>query len=257
MNRLLTVLAASSCLVLPALADQPATKEAAKHPAEKTPAAPAPVDPIREMKKDDKKPAMPSMEEMAAMGNVGENHKLLEKMAGSWTTKAKFRMAPDQPWMESAGFCESKPYFGGRFLHTTYKGDMMGQEFNGMAIMGYDNIAKEFQSTWIDDMTTGTMNLAGSYDAASKTFTMSGQCSCPTTGGKKTTKEVIKLTSADSYTMDFYDLDEKGNEFVSMTIAYTRAAAPKADKSDKTTKETVKDAAKDAMKDLKDKLPGK
>lgn len=257
MNRLLTVLAASSCLVLPTFADQPATKEPAKQPMDKAPAAPAtPIktDATKEMKKDDKKPSMPSMEEMAAMGNVGENHKLLEKMAGYWTTKVKFRMAPDQPWMESTGICESKPWFGGRFLHTTYKGDMMGQEFNGMALMGYDNIAKEFQSTWIDDMTTGFMNLSGSYDAASKTFTMSGECSCPTTGGKKITKEVIKLTSADAYTMDFYDLDEKGNEFVSMTIAYTRAAAPKADKP---AKETVKDAAKDAMKDLKDKMPGK
>lgn len=250
MNRLLTVLAASSCLVLPTFADQPA---------EKAPAAPAKVDAAKEMKKDDKKPSMPSMEELAAMGNVGPNHAIIEKMAGSWTTKAKFRMAPDQPWMESEGSCESKMIFGGRHLHTKYKGDMMGQEFNGIALMAYDNIAKEFQSVWIDDMSTGVMMLTGQFDEATKSFTLAGDCSCPTTGGKRRMKEVVKLTGPDSYVMDFYELDEKNNEFVSMTISYTRAAAPKADKATvkDTAKDTVKDAAKDAVKDLKDKMPGK
>ena len=258
MNRLLTVLAASSCLVLPAFADQPATKEPAKQPA-KQPADKAPAMPAKKDaadKHDDKKvPAMPSMEDMAKMSTPGEHHKLMEKFEGAWLTKSKFRLAPDQPWTESAGTCYSKMWYGGRFLHTTYKGDMMGQEFKGLGLMGYDNIAKEYQSTWIDDMSTGIIMLTGAYDASSKTFTLAGECSCPTTGGKKRMKEVIKLTSADSYSMDFYDVDEKGKEFVSMVITYTRDTSAKGEKD--TAKDTVKDAAKDAVKDLKDKMPGK
>ena len=36
---------------------------------------------------------------------------------------------------------------------------MMGQPYNGMGLMGYDNNRKLFNSTWVSDMETG-MNVA-------------------------------------------------------------------------------------------------
>ena len=43
--------------------------------------------------------------------------------------------------------------------------------FEGMGIVGYDNLLKKFVSVWIDNMGTGLMPGTGTYDAATKTYT--------------------------------------------------------------------------------------
>ncbi len=35
----------------------------------------------------------------------------------------------------------------------------MGMPFEGMGIDGYDNLAKQYVSTWVDNMGTGIMNI--------------------------------------------------------------------------------------------------
>jgi hypothetical protein len=221
----LTVLLLAGGLTSALLAASPLdkAKDAAKDIAQ------AAKDAAKDVTKDAKPAASsPSEAEMEAWMKAmtpGEHHALMKAFEGTWATTSKMRMTPDQPWAESTGSCTSTFTFGGRFLKTTYTGDMMGQPFHGEGLMGYDNIAKQYQSTWHDDMSTGIVMLTGSFDAEKKTFTLTGQCSCPTTGGQKPMKEVITLTSPNTYTMDFIDLDPKGNEFVSMTINYTRTAA--------------------------------
>ena len=50
------------------------------------------------------------------LGTPGAPHKLLANMAGSWNTKIKSWMEPNNPPMESTGTCEQKMILGGRFL---------------------------------------------------------------------------------------------------------------------------------------------
>ncbi len=48
---------------------------------------------------------------------------------------------------------------------------MMGQPFEAIQIMGYDNMLKKFQTFWIDNTSTAFFLLYGTYDAAKKTRT--------------------------------------------------------------------------------------
>jgi hypothetical protein len=50
---------------------------------------------------------------------------------------------------------------GGRFLVEEVEGKMMGQGFKGMSITGYDNVRKEYQSIWMDSMSTGVTLSSG------------------------------------------------------------------------------------------------
>lgn len=55
---------------------------------------------------------------------------------------------------------------GGRYVLGKFSITMMGQPFEGMSTMGYDNGKKMFVSTWLDTMGTGIIYMTGTYDEA-------------------------------------------------------------------------------------------
>lgn len=105
----------------------------------------------------------------------GTPHKLLESLAGSWTTTTKASMGPDKPPTECTGTCEQKMLLGGRYLQQEYAGEMMGSPFAGINIIGYDNHTKKYVSVWMDSMSTGIYYFVGTASADGKTITQ--ECS--------------------------------------------------------------------------------
>jgi hypothetical protein len=170
------------------------------------------------------------MEMMMEMGKVGENHKLLGSLAGSWTYTAKMFMDPSGKPQESKGTATRKAIMDGRYYvadHTgKFKmpgpdGKMQDMNFKGMALEGYDNVKKKFVSSWVDNMSTMIMNSEGTYDAATKTFTYNAECEMMP--GKITKiREVVKVVDKDHHVFEWYD-NMHGPEAKTMEISYTRA----------------------------------
>ena len=164
-------------------------------------------------------------EKMMKMMAPGEAHKALEPLVGKWNYTAKFWMMPEAKADESTGTSESSMIYGGRFLKQEVKGMWNGQPFEGMGYTGYDNIRGEYISIWIDGMATGIMKASGQYDAASKTFNLSGSNSCPLTGEKdRQGRSETKIADNDHNTYSSYAAGPDGKEFKMMEIEYTRAA---------------------------------
>lgn len=168
-----------------------------------------------------------AMQKMMEMGSPGENHKLLEPMVGEWTHTVKMQMAPNAPVEESTGTNSNKWIMDGRFIQSDVEGTMnMGdksQPFAGMAIMGYDNMNKEFNSIWIDNMMTGIMSTKGKYNPKTKTITEKGLMSCPMTGEKnKAFRSEIKFIDNDNYSYSMFVKDKSGKEFKSIEVVYKR-----------------------------------
>lgn len=145
----------------------------------------------------------------------GAEHALLKKYEGAWdatnemmgmTTKATFHC---------------KLACNGFWLMSEYKGDFGGGTFTGYEQMGYDTAKKKYVSTWIDSMSTGIMMMEGSFDAATKTITMTGEG--PDMTGK-IVRHTGKTTWADDntfiYTMSAPGPD--GKEAQMMKITYKR-----------------------------------
>ena len=61
---------------------------------------------------------------MTEMAKPGENHKILQEGAGSWTYTVKMWMSPDAPAMESSGTSVGRSVFDGRYLITEHTGKM-------------------------------------------------------------------------------------------------------------------------------------
>src|SRR5215213_2959322 len=98
-----------------------------------------------------------AMEAMMKAISPGENHKHVTRYAGDWTYAGKMWMDPGQPPTESTGTMHGEAILDGRYVQTVWKGNFMGMPFEGRGTNGYDNLSKQYVSTWIDNMGTGIM----------------------------------------------------------------------------------------------------
>jgi hypothetical protein len=71
-------------------------------------------------------------------------------------------------------------------------------------------------------MSTGVINSSAAYDAATKTLEEKGSFFCPMVNGPRTFRGVTKIIDDNSYSYEMYMTDEKGVEFKSMELIYTR-----------------------------------
>lgn len=214
-------------------------------------------------KKTDAAPAgSPTPEQMKAWMDAATpatEHQWLGKLAGEWDAVVKM-FDPNMGASETKGTATSTVVLGGRFLQTNYKGEMMGQPFEGLGIMGFDNISKQFQSTWMDNFGTFQMHSAGTMNKDTHVMEMTSDFVCPMTRQNCKAREVYTFIDENHYSMTFFNT-MTGKEEKCMEIHYTRkgaapAATPAADKGamDKTKEEAMK-KAKDALDKAKEKLP--
>ncbi|MEY2499340.1 MAG: hypothetical protein QOD12_2896 [Verrucomicrobiota bacterium] len=174
-------------------------------------------------------PSADEMKQMMELAKLNENHKLLASMAGTWSYTVTMWMAPGTPPSKSTGTAVRKSVMEGRYLTGDYTGKfkmpgadgkMKETNFQGMSMDAYDNVKKKFVSGWVDNMGTGIMISEGTYDAATKTFTYTGEYEAMP-GVKSKVREVIKTPDKDHMTMEYYE-DRGQGEAKAMEISYTR-----------------------------------
>jgi len=114
---------------------------------------------------------MPTPDEMMQMweklSTPGPQHAEFQEAVGNWNTEMKWWMGPGDPQV-SAGTSQMELLLAGRYLKESYKCDMQGKPFEGIAVVGYDNYKKKYVTTWIDSMSTGIMMMEGTRDEATR-----------------------------------------------------------------------------------------
>lgn len=152
----------------------------------------------------------------------GTAHQWLAKSAGNWEAEITF-FKPDGTVMStSKGIkAETKMILGGRYQHSTYKGNMDGMPFEGMNTMAYDNTRKIYISTWIDNMGTGLMYAEGNFDESNKVMTIKGTATDPASGNQIPFREVFTIVDDNNQLMEMYDT-KNGKESKTMEIKLVR-----------------------------------
>jgi hypothetical protein len=164
------------------------------------------------------------MQNMMAYGTPGPMHQMLASWDGTWTGETTMWEYEGAAPQKSTGTAVSTMILGGKYSSTTHSGDMMGMPFEGRSIMGYDNSTKKFHSVWIDNWSTGIMNMSGTWDEASKTLNMSGTMPDIHRPGRECTlREVFKVIDDNTQVMEMYGPDSKtGKEMKMMEMKMTR-----------------------------------
>lgn len=173
-------------------------------------------------------PSADEMKKMMELSKLNDNHKALAATAGNFSYVVKMWMDPSGKPTESTGNATRKAIMEGRYVTGDYTGSfkmpgadgkMKDMAFHGMSLDAYDNVKQKFVSSWVDNMGTGIMMTEGTYDAATKTFTHTGEYEAMP-GMKSKVREVIKVTDK-GMTMEYYE-DRGQGEMKSMEINYTR-----------------------------------
>lgn len=168
-------------------------------------------------------PDQAKMMEIKKLGSPNENHQVLNSLVGNWTHVVRWKMDPSAEFTESTGTNTNEWILGGRFLQQKVSGQFMGEAFEGIGLTGYDNVKKEYNTIWIDNMSTGMMTASGQYDAATGTIAESGSFSCPMTGKTDMKfRSEWKIIDNDHYSYSMYQVAEDGTEFKGMESTYTR-----------------------------------
>lgn len=244
---------ASASLGQPTKDNKPA--QPATTPAPKTaepPKTPQPAKPAEPAKKPAEPAGQPSAEEKAWMeaGTPGDSHAKLKPFVGEWHAVVKEYMGPTPS--ESKGKMKNSMAWGGRFLKSQYEGQMGEMEFTGGGLWGYNNLSKQYESTWADSMGTSIAFMTGTCDSDGKVFTLTGESIDPVTKKKATEREVTRLVSPEKYVMEFYRPGPDGKETRVMEITFTKAGKSEADEAEKGKKGEKHEKDEDSKKGKKD-----
>jgi hypothetical protein len=165
-----------------------------------------------------------AMKAMMEAGTPGAEQAMLAKDNGTWKAEVTMWEKPGAAPMTSKGTLSNKMILGGRYQVTSFKGDMMGMPFEGTGTTGYDNARKVYVSTWTDNMSTGIMNMEGTYDAASRTMTFTGKMLCPANGKWCEMKQVMKKLDDNTEIMEMYGPDmQTGKSYKNMEMKMTKS----------------------------------
>ncbi|MEO6488722.1 MAG: DUF1579 domain-containing protein [Ferruginibacter sp.] len=150
----------------------------------------------------------------------GEMHKMMATWDGTWEGETTMWEKPGGAPQTSKGVAINKMAMGGRYQVSTHKGMMMGQPFEGMSILAYDNATKKFKSSWIDNMGTGLIMMEGPWDGTTKTLSLSGKCVDPMMGNGKEMeiREVFRVVDDKNQVVEMYGPGPDGKEFKMMEI---------------------------------------
>jgi len=161
-----------------------------------------------------------------AVGKVmapGEMHKHLAKMAGDWTFTNRMWMAPGQPPLEWSGTMHAETILGGRYVQSIWMGSFMGQEFEGRGTEGYDHVAQQYASSWVDSLGSGIVLATGTCEDGGRKCTTTRSSSDPVTGGPSTMKTVVSWIDDDNFKREMYAKDPaSGQEYKAMEIVAKR-----------------------------------
>jgi len=163
-----------------------------------------------------------SPEEWAALSKPGATHRLLDSIVGDWDVTLTFWSDPRSAGKSSSGRSQISWVLGKRFIQEHFSGTIIGEEYRGIGIMGYDNGSRRFKTVWADSLNTALTTSYGSFDSDTNTLLLESEVYDPLLSGVKQVHSRLQIHSPDLYTFVMTDTSPEGQEFTSLEMRYQR-----------------------------------
>lgn len=155
-----------------------------------------------------------------AFPKPGPEHEQLKQLVGEWDALVKCT-TPDGEVQESTAVYSAKLDVGGYFLVTEFKGKLMGMDFHGRGINGYDPFKKKYLGVWVDSMSPSLYQVEGSFDKAGKVLTENMEGPDPQ-GKPMKFRMITEVKEKDRLVQTMYMTGPDGKEMKGMETVYTR-----------------------------------
>lgn len=160
------------------------------------------------------------MAAIMALSMPGPKHEILKAFAGEWTATGKFWMGSPEP-VTTEGTASNTLVNGGRHLRMKYSTQFPGTPapFVGGGHLGHNNYKKQYEMTWLDNMSSGLELFKGAGSEDGKSIILKGTTDSPM--GKHDVRYVYSQLDADTFEFKAY-MVEGEKESLSMHIVYKR-----------------------------------
>lgn len=165
------------------------------------------------------------MEAYAKAMAPNEHHKAFAAMVGTFDAEVWAQMDPSTPPTVSKGSMVNSMIMGDRVIKQEFKGEFMGQTFEGLGFMSYNPVTDKYDSVWMDSMGGMMTSSTGTCSADHKSWTFEGSECDPMTKQTMKYKDVATVTDNDHHSFTRYYLMPDGKEAKGMEIKYSRKAA--------------------------------
>jgi hypothetical protein len=155
-------------------------------------------------------PAAPSPEDMMKewmkMKTPGAQHEALKQFEGSWTGTGTWTEGGMK--MKFSEDLSSKLVYEGRFVQTDSKMTITSDMFPtatmvSLSFLGFDNAKQKYVLAMVGDMSTAIGSAEGSWDAGTKTLTMSGT-EIQSPGKERKFRMTQKFASKDEFSFEMF-----------------------------------------------------
>jgi hypothetical protein len=153
-------------------------------------------------------------------GKPAPEHENFKDMVGEWKTVTNEQWPGMEGPMVTEGTATFRLIMGGRFLQQRFVAKSGDTTYRGLGLHGYDKTDQQFESVWLDNMSTGMMVSKGQWDESQQALVQKGEANSPF--GKMHLKTVLKPVDDDTWTMTFFLRQPDGSEKQTMEITYTR-----------------------------------
>jgi hypothetical protein len=159
-----------------------------------------------------------------AAGTPGKMQEFLMAAKGEWSGKSTMWMYPGAEPVMSDTTSKVTSLMDGRYTRVEVNGEMPGMgPYQGIGVYGYDNVAKKFVSSWIDNHSTGITQGEGELSKDEKVLSWKCTHSCPVTQKPTVMKQVETVVSDKERKLEFWGIEPKsGKEFKMMQVEMTR-----------------------------------
>lgn len=161
------------------------------------------------------------LEASRAAAMPGEAHAELEQGVGTYEVTGRYWVAPGQPPLETKARATVEMILDGRYLLQHYESSFQGAPYNGLMLMGHDNLNGEYWSLWIDSTSTG-YSLSRGRETPDGAIELDGTLRDPTTPAGRPYRTVIRHQDDGSFTLSMYDTRRDKSEFQVMELTYRK-----------------------------------
>lgn len=112
---------------------------------------------------------------------VTKYHKLLARDAGTWDAVVRIWPGPNVAPIVSKATETGRILGSGLWLISDVTGQMLGKKYSGHLVLGYDEKKKRYVGTWVNTMSTGIVELEGTWNEKEKRRTLWFTMICPIT----------------------------------------------------------------------------
>lgn len=164
----------------------------------------------------------PHVKAMMDAGTPGEFHKQLENLIGEFDAEVKIWKTPDSEPMKFTGTVTRQWILDGRFIKEIVKAQGEMGPFEGLGFIGYNNIDGQYETIWMESMSTAIIKGSGSYNPDKKEFFTMSKYRNPYTHKLITHWKKIELGNSSRQVATGWQTTVDGRDFKSFEGVFER-----------------------------------